>query len=123
MTLRFSLAVVASSILLTACATTHEKYAWGSYEHSLYVYYKNPAKADALSMSLEAIITGADKTKAIVAPGIYAEYGYLLLQQGKAQEAVSEFKLEEQHWPESRIFMDRMIQVASSQTATSTKEH
>lgn len=54
-------------------------------------------------------------------PGIYAEYGYLQLQQGKTASAVELFKQEESHWPESKVFMDRMIKVASAPVAgTST---
>ena len=53
-------------------------------------------------------------------PGIYAEYGYLLLQQGKSNEAIDLFKREETHWPESKIFMDRMIKVTSVPAAASS---
>ena len=35
------------------------------------------------------------------------------LQQGKNSEAVGLFEQEEQHWPESKVFMERMIKVAS----------
>jgi hypothetical protein len=112
--------IAAVAALLSGCATTHDKYAWGSYDHSLYVYYKDPATVGALSQRLEATIKDADSTKAVVAPGIYAEYGYLLLQQGKAQDAIGAFQQEEKRWPESKVFMDRMIQVASSQAKTSS---
>lgn len=122
MTLRLALSVATVCMLLTACATTHDKYAWGSYEHSLYVYYKDPATAGALSAHLEAIIANSDRTKAVVAPGVYAEYGYLLLKQGKSQAAASAFQQEEQHWPESKVFMDMMIHVAESRPASTVSE-
>ena len=115
--------ITAVAALLCGCATTHDKYDWGSYDHSLYVYYKNPAKAGELLQELDALIKNAESTRAVVPPGIYAEYGYLLLQQGKSKEAVSAFQQEETRWPESKVFMDRMIQAASSRTAvTSTQE-
>jgi hypothetical protein len=114
----------AAAILLCGCVTTHEKYTWGTYDHSLYEYYKDPATAGELLAELDAIIKGADSTNAVVAPGIYGEYGYLLLQQGKTDAAINAFKQEEARWPESKVFMDHMIQVASSRTvSTSTKEH
>jgi len=102
------------------CATQHQHYDWGSYDPSLYDYYKNPAKVGELSTSLQAIIDAADKAHAVVPPGIYAEYGYLQMQQGKNQRAVDLFKQEESHWPESRVFMDRMIKVASTPDAGAT---
>ena len=105
--------LVAATLLVTACATTHQKYAWGTYDHSLYVYYKDPATAAALAQSLQATISAAEKTNAIVGPGIYAEYGYLLLQQGNPTAAVDAFRKEASLWPESKVFMDHMIQAAS----------
>src|ERR1700739_2447333 len=107
------LTLVAATLLVTACATNHQKYAWGNYDHSLYVYYKDPAKAAALAQSLQATISAAEKTNAVVGPGIYAEYGYLLLQQGNATAAIDAFRKEATHWPESKVFMDHMIQAAS----------
>ena len=114
--------VTAATVLVTACATNQPKYAWGTYDRSLYVYYKNPATAAALAQSLEATINAAEKTNAVVAPGIYAEYGYLLLQEGNATAAVDAFHKEETHWPESKVFMDHMIQASASRTTTAVDQ-
>jgi hypothetical protein len=99
---------------LTGCVTNHQRYGWGSYDPSLYAYYKDPTKEAALAESLAAIISTADANHSLVPPGIYAEYGYLQLQEGKNLAAVELFKQEESHWPESKVFMDRMIKVASA---------
>jgi hypothetical protein len=104
-------------VVLPGCATTTSKYDWGKYDPSLYSYYKDPTKVTELYESLDAVIKAADSKRALVPPGIYAEYGYLQLQQGKSQEAVQLFRKEETHWPESKVFMDRMIQVASTPSA------
>ena len=117
--LRFA-AVSALVVSLTACATPNQKYYWGKYDPSLYGYYKDPAKVGDLSQTLEAIIKSADTKNTRVPPGIYAEYGYLQMQQGKSQEAVDLFKKEQAHWPESKVFMDHMIQVASIPAAGAT---
>jgi hypothetical protein len=102
------------------CVTQHQHYNWGSYDPSLYDYYKNPTKVGELSASLQAVIDAADKNHSAVPPGIYAEYGYLQMQQGKNQSAVDLFKQEESHWPESKVFMERMIKVASTPVAGTT---
>jgi hypothetical protein len=86
----------------------------------LYTYYKDPAKVGELAQALEAIIKSAEANPAKVPPGIYAEYGYIQLQRGKSQEAVALFKQEQARWPESRVFMDHMIQVASIPVSGST---
>ena len=99
------------------CVTQHQHYNWGSYDPSLYDYYKNPTKVGELSASLQAVIDAADRNHGAVPPGIYAEYGYLQMQQGKNQSAVDLFKQEESHWPESKVFMERMIKVASTPVA------
>ena len=121
MTTRLHFVLAASFVtFLAGCATTHEKYSWGGYDHSLYVYYKDPATESALAHSLEATINTAQNNHAVVAPGIYAEYGYLMLQEGNAPAAVSAFRQEEARWPESKLFMDHMIAVAQVPTANAS---
>jgi hypothetical protein len=114
MSVRLLLAAPVLVWALAGCATNHQRYDWGSYDPSLYAYYKDPTKEAALAESLAAVISTADSNHALVPPGIYAEYGYLQLQEGKNVAAVELFKQEEAHWPESKIFMDRMIKVASA---------
>ena len=109
-----------AAVNLGGCVTHNTKYDWGTYNPSLYSYYKDPTKAAELMVSLQAIINGANTGKGAVPPGVYAEYGYLRLQQGKSQDAIISFQAEEQRWPESKVFMDRMIQVASSQSQPTT---
>lgn len=108
--------------LFTGCAAK-EKYAWGEYESSLYSYYKNPENTAALTLALQKTLDAAEQGKLIPAPGLYAEYGYLLMQQGKQQEAIVAFGKEKQRWPESARLMDTMIKAASAgKTSESRKE-
>ena len=113
MSSRLSTALACLTVALCGCVTNHYTYDWGDYDPSMYAYYKNPAKVGQFSDSLAAIIKAGDAQGVKVPPGIYAEYGYLKLQQGKNSEAVGLFEQEEQHWPESKVFMERMIKVAS----------
>lgn len=116
--LRFCSALMFSAIA-AGCATNTEKYHWGEYDSSLYAYYKDPSKVAELSAALEAVVKDAEQTKSVVPPGVYAEFGFLLLQQNRFREAIGFFEQEKSRWPESTVFMNRMIQVASSQTASS----
>ncbi len=100
---------------LTGCVAP-TKYDWGSYESSLYSYYKDPAKIADLSKSLADTISTAEKTNKPVPPGVYAEYGFILHQQGKSSEAVPFFEKEKSKWPESTALMDSMIKMASRST-------
>lgn len=109
------LAVATAAGILAGCNVAPQKYTWGGYEQSLYSYYKDPTKSAAYAAELEKAIQESEKTQKPVAPGMYAEYGYLLLQQGKSKEAVALFEKEKAKWPESTQLMNSMIQVAANQ--------
>lgn len=110
--------VSASVLLLAACGTaTPPKYDWGTYEQSMYGYYKSPEKTDQLIESLAATIIKAETGKQKVAPGLYAEYGYLLMKQGRQQDAIANFDKEKTMWPESTVLMDRMSKLAQAKPA------
>jgi hypothetical protein len=106
-------------LILTGCATgSQHKYEWGNYEQSMYDYYKNPADSNPLILSIESTIKKSEITDRKVAPGLYAEYGYLLMLQGKQQDAVVNFEKEKQKWPESSILMDKMTKLAQAKPVT-----
>jgi hypothetical protein len=114
--------VVAAISLLAGCVTNNQKYDWGKYDASLYAYYKDPAKAAELSAALAAVIEDANSNRTKVPPGVYAEYGYLQMQQGKNQDAINSFKQEAALWPESKVFMDQMTKVASASAPIRTSQ-
>ena len=47
-----------------------------------------------------------------MAPGLYAEYGFLLMRRGENARAIEYYNKEKALWPESAVFMDSMIQTA-----------
>ena len=86
-------------------------YHWGEYEENLYLRATDTsekAQAEAVRM-LESTINEAEQNNARLAPGVYADYGYLLLKQGRTQEAMANFKKEAGLYPESKYFMDSVI--------------
>ncbi|MBY4899162.1 DUF4810 domain-containing protein [Cupriavidus sp. AU9028] len=113
MTLTRSVLLLSAMSALAACAP-QSKYAWGSYEPALYAYYKTPGAAAAFAEQLNQSIATAEESGARVPPGMYAEYGYMLLEQGKGKEAVAFFEKERSAWPESARFMNRMLQSAQT---------
>lgn len=114
--------IVTAALLLTACASgPQKKYEWGTYEQSLYDYYKTPADLTALVSSVETTIVNAEKANRPVPPGLYAEYGFLLLQQGKSKDAVGFFDKEKARWPESATLMNRMIKLAETRPANGSE--
>lgn len=92
---------------LAGCATP-SRFEWGNYERSLYTYAKHPEAREAYRKSLVSAIQAGERTKRL-APGLYAELGYLSLEDGDQINAVADFKKEMAAFPESRPFLGGVI--------------
>lgn len=99
--------------LLGACAPP-SAYHWGDYQAGLYSYYKDPEALDAFMEALEDAIQEGEADQR-VPPGLYAEYGYLLMAKGRRDEAIVYFNKEKSAWPESTVLMEKLISVASAE--------
>ncbi len=87
-------------------------YGWNGYDDALYRHYRNPQDHEAFVAALWATIQSAREKGLRVPPGLYAEYGYALYEEGRMEEAVPWFELEARDWPESRLLMQKMIRNA-----------
>lgn len=101
-------AAVVILALLAGCQTAPPLFEFGSYEQSLYVYYKKPDQADRYRESLEKAIEKGEKNDN-VAPGMYAELGYLVSLQGDHNAAIEMYQMEMEKFPESSFFLKRVI--------------
>jgi hypothetical protein len=113
-----SFAIAASVVLLASCAP-QGRFTWGTYENSLYAYAKSPDQRATYKKSLEEAIA-AGRLKNNVAPGLLAELGYLYMEDGDMTQAISLFEEEMTRYPESRVFLDGIIQ--RSRRANTTNE-
>jgi len=100
-------------LFLQGCAA-NRKYAWGNYDSTLYRHYKNPHDKAKNLDKLKEILEVAEREDR-VPPGLYAEYGYALYETGNISEAIINFEKEKAKWPESNIFMEKMIRNAKRQ--------
>ncbi|MEZ5934381.1 MAG: DUF4810 domain-containing protein [Alphaproteobacteria bacterium] len=100
--------------LLAGCAEPGPKppaYAWGNYEDLLYAMYANPGEAtpevqvERLSATLEE---GESKNRK-AGPGLYAHLGYMQYLTGNFDAARDAFEREKALYPESSVFMDRLL--------------
>ena len=96
--------------MVTGCESP-DIYYWGQYEKSIYIAYVKPDKA---TPELQARIMEEDMHRAISAnkplpPGFHAHLGNLYYQMGKSDLALQEFQKEKAQFPESAVFMDRLI--------------
>ncbi len=108
-------------LLLTAGCVPATHYTWNNYDDKLYQHYKNPVESELFIEHLKGIIEQGEKTNK-VPPGIYAEYGYTLYEKGGFQEAANNFKLERDKWPESKVLMTKMIQIAEKRARKDTSQ-
>jgi hypothetical protein len=113
-----SLTVVSAALCIAACAP-NTKYTWNNYDESLYRYYKNASNRAEYETALTEIVHRATREQP-VPPGIYAELGYIRLENNDPVEAVRYFELERNTWPESATFMTRMIDSVKNKGAALT---
>lgn len=91
-------------------------YQWGGYEDNLYRYYDKPQSRQDVMQRLEAHAQSLESSSKIVPPGFYAELGTFYLELGDLQSAVAYYKKEAESWPESRAFMDALINNLDART-------
>ena len=97
-------------LLLTGCSTP-SLYTWGHYEDLVYVTYAAPGKTPP-EMQIEKLEQDYQKARAANTrrhPGFHAHLGYLYFQTGKLDQARQEFETEKAEFPESAVFMDRLL--------------
>jgi hypothetical protein len=115
---------LASVFLLAGCSSPY-MYEWGKYDEWLYENYKHPKNDEELYVELTALITKYESrkkpTSKPMAPGLYAEYGFLLMRRGESERAIHYYEKEKALWPESTVFMNSMIQTAKIADKSTTK--
>jgi len=103
--------VLAAAALLAGCARKPLLYEWGSYEEQVYAMYSDTGKVPVEEQleNLERDYQVARAANKPVPPGYHAHVGYLYFQLGKVDQALQSFETEKTLFPESTIYMDRLI--------------
>ncbi len=104
--------VLTVALLAAGCAETEAPlYRWGNYENLIYDMYVNPGKAEpgVQIAKLSEDIQRANAEGKRVPPGVHAHLGYMYYTQGNQGEALQEFALERELYPESAVFIDGML--------------
>lgn len=113
------LIIVCAAGLLSACAES-KLYSWNGYSRELLNYYKSPGETQKFAERLLVDIDKAEKDDQ-VPPGLYAEYGYAMLELGETETAVTYFTKERDKWPESAFLMNTVMgRLASVAPVTET---
>lgn len=105
---------VLSIALFTGCVKKEPPiYIWNDYVDSSFDYKKRGHEKEIFAKHLievEKMITDSELKKQKLPPGIYAEYGNLLIENNNKDGAMKYFLLEKQTYPESSIFIDKLIE-------------
>ncbi len=103
--LGFGLLLLASIGCAQRSTRTHD---WSGYQWSAYSgnqINRGGPESKRFEETLQRIIERSDAAGRKIAPGVLAEYGYLLLKRGETESAISYFEREVEEWPESETFM------------------
>jgi Uncharacterized protein conserved in bacteria len=102
--------LLAAAAILTGC-THRTLYSWGHYEQMIYASYAAPGKVSP-EMQIEQLEADYQKARSKgkrMNPGFHAHLGHLYYQVGKIDQARQEFETEKAQFPESAVFMDRLL--------------
>jgi len=104
-------AAFAAALVLGGCATQTRLYSWGSYEALIYSAYSNPGNmpAERQVEALEQDFQHARAANQRLPPGWHAHLGYLYYELGKMDQARQELQTEKAEFPESTVFVDRLL--------------
>jgi hypothetical protein len=93
-------------------AKTEPLYRWGNYETLVYEMHANPGGVDTttgIALLREDIErTSLDGKR--VPPGVHAHLGFLYYSEGRLDSAREQFEIESRLFPESKIFMDGILE-------------
>ncbi len=113
--MKFFLHFVLFGIILlsfTNCSTHKPLYYYGDYSEEYYTAKREltPEAKLQLQHSIEEAINNPNNSiSQRVAPGMYANLGYIYLKNANNAKAIEYFEKEKQLYPESAYFMQRMI--------------
>jgi len=102
--------LIVTAVLAAGCVQP-TLYSWGQYEELIYRSYAAPG-AVSPEMQIEKLEADYQKARSEnkpVPPGFHAHLGFLYFQLGKLDQAQQQLETEKTRFPESAVFMDRLL--------------
>lgn len=105
--------LIITIVSLASCSAPTNLYTWNKYENSSYNFLKNTNEttSNKLSEEYQKIIKKQKGIRGAVPPGVYADYGFLLLQSNNMVQAREMLQKEIELYPESKVFIERIIKL------------
>jgi hypothetical protein len=103
--------MAAGTLALAGCASQPTQYSWGSYEEVIYASWlsRSDVPAEKQIETLEKDYQAARDANKRLPPGWHAHLAYLYYETGKLDQARQEMLTEKAEFPESAVFMDRLL--------------
>jgi len=111
--MKFMFLVLIPMLFLASCIPQQTLYTWKDYDVATYNYLKNTddESVQKLIESYRQIISEQNGTRGVVPPGIYADYGFLLIQEGQINQGKEMLNREIALYPESKPFIERILKM------------
>lgn len=102
-------ALLLAGVFTSGCQTDH--YYWGHYENLVYVSYAKPGQVtpEMQAEVMQRDLQKADSENKPLPPGFHAHLGYEYYLLGRKDLALIQFQKEKTEFPESAVFVDRML--------------
>ena len=102
--------IVIGCLTCISCASTTSLYSWRGYDEAIYAYTE---KADETRMrqilKVYEKILKSKGTRGVPAPGICADYGFLLIKNGEVDKGKQLLQKEIEFYPESETSISRIL--------------
>lgn len=109
----FAQAIFAALLLLAPACASQTLYEWGRYEDSLAELFRSGEAGNRAAEHIAQLSDLVERSRSAgkrVPPGVLAHIGYLHAVEGNLGEARRYFLAEKSEWPESQVFMARLIE-------------
>ena len=105
--------IIILSIAVSSCGSSKKLYSWGKYEQASYNYLKkaDEKSTEKIIKEYNSVISKQKGTRKMIPPGMLADYGFLLIQKGNMVDGIANLKKEISLYPESKIFIDRILKM------------
>lgn len=97
----------------SSCSAPKGLYSWGKYQQASYNYLKkaDEKSVDKIMKEYQKIIKKQKGIRKVTPPGIFADYGFFLIQRGDLKAGKANLNKEISLYPESKIFIDRILKL------------
>lgn len=109
----YLLTCVGATSFFTGCSSPKLLYSWSNYDRTSFTYLKkgDDKSRENVLKSYQQIIKKQEGTRKTVPPGIYADWGFILLQTGKIEEGKEMMNKEISLYPESKVFIENILKM------------